>query len=88
MYYVYVLKIVSNYQSKNNRKLYIGSTDDLERRLKEHQKRKWSFALIYYEAFLSERDAREREKQLKYFGKAYQELKKRIENSLSVKGAG
>lgn len=82
MYYVYVLKIVSNNQSKDKRKLYIGSTDDLKRRLKEHQKKKWSFILVYYEAFLSEKDAREREKQLKHFGKAYQELKKRIENSL------
>ena len=82
MYYVYILKIISNNESKDKRKLYIGSTDDLKRRLKEHQKKKWIFVLIYYEAFLSEKDAREREKQLKHFGKAYQELKKRIENSL------
>jgi len=85
MYYVYILKIISSNQNRS-KKLYIGSTDDLRRRIKEHQKKKWSFVLIYYEAFLSEKDAREREKRLKHFGKAYQELKKRIENS--IKGAG
>jgi len=44
------------------------------------------FTLVYYEAYNSERDAMIREKRLKYFGKAYQELKKRINESL--KGAG
>jgi len=34
--------------------------------------------LIYYEAYVVEKDARRREKHLKYFGKAYQELKKRV----------
>lgn len=50
---------------------------------------KWSkhyfycpFDLIYYEAYTSEKDAREREKQLKYFGNAYKFLIKRIDNSL------
>ena len=87
MFYVYVL------QSKKDTKLYIGSTNNLEKRFKKHNdgeifstKSRRPFELIYYEAFLSEKDAREREKQLKHFGKAYQELKKRIENS--IKGAG
>ena len=86
MYYVYLVK------SENN-KLYVGSTNNLRRRLKEHREGKVfstrSFSdiqLIYYEAFKSEKDARLREKQLKHYGKAYQELKKRLKNSL--KGAG
>ena len=79
MYYTYIIK------NKLNGKLYIGSTNNLKRRLSEHRK-KTSFILVYYEAFLSETDARNREKQLKHFGKAYQGLKKKIQNSL--KGAG
>ena len=86
MYYVYLIK------SKTN-KLYIGSTNNLCKRLKEHQngrvfstKNLDNIQLIYCESFKSEKDARLREKQLKYHGKAYQELKKRLKNSL--KGAG
>ncbi|MCD6471384.1 GIY-YIG nuclease family protein [bacterium] len=79
MNYTYILK------NKINNKLYIGSTNNLKRRIAEHRK-KAPFVLVYYEAFFSEKDARNREKQLKYFGRAYQELKKRIKNSLE--GAG
>ena len=86
-FYVYVLK------NKVSKKLYIGSTNNLEKRLEEHRKGKVfstknfiDFDLIYYEAYTSERDARIREKHLKYFGKAYQELKKRIKGGLE--GAG
>jgi predicted GIY-YIG superfamily endonuclease len=75
MYYTYIIK------NKITDKLYIGSTNDLKRRFVEHQKRIPSI-LVYYEAFVSEDDARIREKRLKYFGKAYQELKQRIKNSL------
>lgn len=42
------------------------------------------FSLIYYEAYLSENDARKREKQLKYFGNAYKLLIRRIKGSLTV----
>ncbi|MBI5188256.1 MAG: GIY-YIG nuclease family protein [Nitrospirae bacterium] len=78
-YYVYVLK------NNDSNKLYIGSTNNLERRLEEHRKRA-AFTLLYYEAYISEKDARIRESRLKKFGKAYQELKKRIGESL--KGVG
>ncbi|MCR4328205.1 MAG: GIY-YIG nuclease family protein [Patescibacteria group bacterium] len=78
MYYVYVLK------SQRDEKLYIGSTNDLQRRFDEHRqgsvfatKYRLPVSLVYYEAYLHEWCARKREKQLKYFGKAYQELKKR-----------
>jgi putative endonuclease len=76
-----------------NNKAYIGSTNNLERRIEEHETGKVfstkSFQdpeLIYYEAYISENSARMREKRLKYFGKAYQELKKRINGG--IEGAG
>jgi putative endonuclease len=68
-----------------NGKLYIGPTNDLDKRLEEHRrggtfstKSFRDFELIYYEAYIFEKNARLREKRLKFFGKAYQELKKRI----------
>ncbi len=71
MYYVYVLKW------KRNNKLYIGYTNDLQRRLKEHQKEE-GFQLIYYEAYQSVNLARQREIKLKHYGSAWRALKKRI----------
>jgi len=77
--WVYILK-----SSKDN-KLYIGSTTDLKKRIFEHQsgkvfatKYRLPVALLYYEAYMEEWKARKREKQLKYFGKAYQSLKERL----------
>lgn len=61
MYYVYVLK------SLLDRQLYIGYTNDLKRRIKEHNTRKDSigikkpFRLIYYEATISMQDATRKE---------------------------
>ena len=77
--WVYILK-----SSKDN-KLYIGSTTDLKKRILEHQlgkvfatKHRLPVTLVYYEAYTEEWMARKREKQLKYFGKAYQALKERL----------
>lgn len=74
--------------------IYIGSTSDLRRRVREHNsgksrstKRYMPWELVYYEAYLSEVDAREREKKLKHHGKGLAELKKRIKSSIE-KGAG
>lgn len=39
--------------------------------------------LVYYEAYLREKDARNRERKLKQYGKAIQILKGRIKESLS-----
>ncbi len=80
MYYVYVLENTEN-------GLYYGSTNDLKRRLKEHQSGKVfstkskSWTLIYYEAYASEIDARTREQRLKMDGRAIRQLKDRLRNS-------
>ena len=63
MHYTYILKL-------RNNNLYIGYTDNVERRIKEHQK-VWKCELIYYEAYNSEKLARTRELRLKYYGSAW-----------------
>lgn len=71
MVYVYII----NWKRNNN--FYIGYTDDLKRRIKQHQ-REGKLELIYYESYQSEELARERERKLKYYGSAWRALKKRI----------
>ena len=83
MYCVYVLKSGAG-------EIYYGFTSDLEKRLAQHKRgenvstkgREW--ILIYYEAFRSEEDARERERKLKLHGQAKRWLRERIERSLKV----
>lgn len=59
MYYAYVLLLANN-------QFYLGSTSNLKRRIVEHRrKRRQSFELIFYEAFISKVDARRREKYFK-----------------------
>lgn len=65
--------------------IYIGSTNNLKRRLLEHNsggvfstKRYMPWTLLYFEAYIIENLARLREKRLKYNGNAIRELKKRI----------
>ncbi len=62
-YYVYILR------SDKDGKLYIGFTNKLSKRLSRHRSGKvfstsWRLPLelVYYEAYLSESDARKREK--------------------------
>lgn len=69
---------------KKESEIYIGSTNNLERRLAEHNrgeetstKRYAPWKLVYFEAYLSESLARLREKRLKHNGNALRELKKR-----------
>ena len=83
MFYVYVLK------SLKDDKLYVGSTDDLRRRLAEHNTGKAKstasrrpFTLRYYEAYSKEADARRRESMLKKDGRALAILKTRLAASL------
>jgi putative endonuclease len=65
MYYIYILKL-------NNNKLYTGYSDNIKRRIKEHQSGKvittskyLPVKLIHYEAYLLKSDALRREKFLK-----------------------
>ena len=83
MFYFYVL------QSRKDGELYFGYSRDLRRRFAEHQKRQVTatrkrvpLTLVYYEAYRSEIDARERERQVKRRAKAHISLKRRIQNSL------
>lgn len=84
MYYVYVLK------SKKDDNLYIGLTNNIERRIKEHNsglvystKSRKPFSLVYYEAYNSRNDAIKRELNLKLKSRAFAQLKKRMQKSLS-----
>ncbi len=88
MYYTYLLK------SKRNNQLHIGSTNNLKRRLIEHNagteistRRYMPWEILYYEAYNAESFAGEREKRLKYNGNALREAKKRI-GLPSKSGAG
>lgn len=86
MWYVYVL------QSNKDKKWYTGSTGDLRKRFTQHQeglstwtKGRGPFTIIYYEACISETDARSRELYLKSgMGKRY--LKNRLKRFLSLTG--
>ena len=85
MHFVYLLY---NIETK---KFYIGETNDLNRRVKEHQQgtnistkyRCDSWKLVYTEVYRSKSDALVREKKLKAHGSGLVELKKRIVNSLN-----
>lgn len=81
-YYTYVL------QSLKNKKLYIGYTNDLRKRFREHNsgksaytKQHYPYTLIYYEACLTEDDARSRESYLKS-GRGWAFLKNRLKRFL------
>ena len=82
MHYVYTLL------SEKDGYFYTGSTNDLQRRVEEHNtgrvnstKNRRPLKLIYYEACLNEDDARQRERYLKSgMGKKY--LRNRLKNSL------
>lgn len=79
MHYVYLL------QSDVDHTWYIGETNNLRRRLWEHNhgtkaytSRKAPWKLLYYEAYPTEQAAYERERKLKAHGKGLAELKRRI----------
>ena len=83
MHYVYVL------QSQKDNYIYVGSTNELERRLTEHNKglsystkAHTPFKLIYYEAYLDKQDAMDREIKLKHHGSVIGHLKRRLKRSL------
>lgn len=77
-------------KSKKDNKLYIGYTNNLKRRLQEHNegvniatKHRKPLGLVYYESYKSSSDAKKRETSLKRFSQSYTGLKKRIKNSLA-----
>lgn len=85
MFFVYILK------SRKDDKLYIGYTNDLRKRIKEHNlglvestKLRKSLYLVYYEAYARREDATKRKHNLKLRAKALRQLKNRIENSLKA----
>jgi len=82
MYYVYVLE-------SSSKTLYVGYSHDLRRRILEHQNKKGgrttkikkSWRLIYYEAYIDQKDALGREKFLKG-GSGRKYLHKQLKNFL------
>lgn len=86
MFYVYILK------SEKSGQWYTGSTNDLRKRLSQHNLKQsnWTksgvpWSIIYYEASLNESDIRAREKYLKTGnGKRY--LKSRLKHFLTLTG--
>lgn len=83
MFYVYILK------SKKDSSFYIGFAVDLRERLIKHTKglvkstrNLRPLGLVYYEAYISKKDALVREKRLKKFAKGFAFLRGRIKNSL------
>jgi len=83
MHYVYLLK------SEKTGGYYLGCTNDLRKRVAEHNsgkslytKDKAPWQLRYYEAYFSKNDAFRREKQLKKNKSGYRELRKRLADSI------
>lgn len=83
MYYTYII------YSKKSKRLYVGYTGDLRRRLKEHNERRGGeyskrnapFELVFYEAFLAKSDAAKQELFYKS-GYGREVLKEKIKDSL------
>ncbi len=85
MYCVYIL------QSLKNKSLYIGCASDLRERISIHNqgksyhtKKHIPWKLIYYEAYISKKDAFSREQSLKLHAQGLRRLKERLSNSLVV----
>lgn len=79
MYYIYILR------SKKLNRNYIGFTSNLKLRYEEHlsgiskyTSRTTDWKIVYVEVYANYQDAIIREKRLKYFGKSYSGLKKRL----------
>jgi len=85
MYFVYLLK------SKKSRKLYLGYTNNLKKRLTEHNqglsraiKPYIPWQIVYYEAYFSKEEAIRREHNLKLRANAWNQLKRRIKKSINA----
>ena len=86
MHFVYIL---FNIETK---KFYIGRTNNINKRLKEHRAgvnkstkfKCYAWRLVCAEIYKSEKDAAIREKKLKAHGSGLVELKKRIKYSILI----
>jgi len=85
MFYVYILKSIKD------KKLYIGYTEDLRRRISEYKrehvnntKHRLPIDLVYYESYKNIDDAKDREKSFKHSGSIYNGLIKRIKRSINM----
>ena len=84
MFYVYCLNCIDDKE-----RFYIGSTNDLRQRLEAHntgrnrstKNHRWQ--VVYYEAYVTESVARQREQKLKQHGNTKQALMRRIKDSLA-----
>ncbi len=86
MHFVYLI-----YNTKT-KKFYLGETDNLSRRLKQHRLgmnkstkfycEYWHY--VYAEIYKSKNDAKAREKRLKSHGSGMVEIKKRIKHSTQL----
>jgi putative endonuclease len=80
--YIYVL------QSPDGQDIYVGFSNDLKRRMSEHEGSAHpGWELVYYEAYRSESDARRRERRLKDHGNAIRQLTERIKDSWEEKSS-
>ena len=83
MYYVYVIQNEIN-------EFYIGYTENLEKRLTNHNTngtqstKGHQWKLVYFEAYINEKYAREREQSLKKNRHMKTFLLKRVKESLSI----
>lgn len=79
-----------------NGQLYIGFATNLKDRIQKHKdgkvfttKKYLPVKLIYYECYLSKKDALDREYKLKRFGSTWRHLKQRIDDSIEgLQGRG
>jgi len=89
MYYLYVLLIRRSPSAKGE--FYIGTTNDLRRRVNEHKTnfyKAWTnnsqVNLVYYEAYTNKDFVIEREKRIKKSGSIRTHLIRRIKESLTL----
>ena len=88
MFYTYILRCIDI--KRKRRKFYVGTTEDLEKRISNHKnksiKTTKSFdriELVYYEVCFDKTDAIRREHQLKTgFGRGY--IKRRLASYLKI----
>lgn len=83
MFFMYILR------SLRDHRLYIGSTNNIKKRLEEHNLGKVTstklhkpLKLVYFEGYADEGEARHREHNLKLRARALRQLMKRISKSI------